>query len=154
MQISIYKQLGPMQISIYKQLGPMPEHRTQFAFKGKREHITKVNMPNIAHPNQHVDIEIPHGLRDRVILPENVKITFNLDSQSIVKTRSIVNNVSRALLKKMVLIFGSKEIDTINNAHIYDTYKYLYLNEKEYEEKLLQGIQSARGLKAHAGEKR
>ena len=34
---------------------------TQFAFKGKREHIAKVNIPNIAYPNQHIEIEIPHG---------------------------------------------------------------------------------------------
>ena len=38
---------------------------------------------------------------------------------------------------------GSKEIDTINKSEIYDTYKDIYLNEKEHEheEKLLQGIQ-------------
>ena len=41
----------------------------------------------------------------------------------------------------------SKEIDTINNSDIYDTYKDLYLSEKDLEEKLLQGIQSAKGLK-------
>ena len=57
----------------------MVEHRAQFAFKGKREYIAKVNMPNIAYPNQHIDIEIPHGLRDHVIIPNAVKITFNLD---------------------------------------------------------------------------
>ena len=34
-------------MSAYGELDPMVEHRTQFAFKGKREHITKVNMPNI-----------------------------------------------------------------------------------------------------------
>ena len=27
----------------------------------------------------------------------------------------------------------SKEVDTINNADIYKTYKYLYLSEKERE---------------------
>ena len=48
----------------------------------------------------------------------------------------------------------SKEIDTINNSDIYDTYKDLYLSEKEREEKLLQGIQSANGLKARVGEKK
>ena len=37
-------------MSGYGELGPMVEHRTQFAFKGKREHIAKVNMPNIANP--------------------------------------------------------------------------------------------------------
>ena len=49
---------------------------------------------------------------------------------------------------KKVLLLGSKEIDTINNSDIYDTYKDLYLSKKEREEKLLQGIQSANGLKA------
>ena len=85
----------------------MVEHRTPFAFKGKREHITKVNMPNIAYPNQHIDIEIPHGSRDHVIVPDTVKITFNLDVESIDKTRSIVNNVGRALMKKKVFMLGS-----------------------------------------------
>ena len=50
-------------------------------------------------------------------------------------------------------MFGSKYIDTIYNSHIYDTYKDLYLSEKELEEKLLQGIQSANGLKARVGAK-
>ena len=48
----------------------------------------------------------------------------------------------------------SKEIDTINNSDIYDTYKDLYPNEKEREEKLLQGIQSANGLKRRLGAKK
>ena len=48
-------------MGIYGELYPMVEHKTQFAFEGKSEHIAKVNMPNILHPNQHIDIEIPHG---------------------------------------------------------------------------------------------
>ena len=56
----------------------MVEHRTQFSFKGKREHIAKTNKLNIAYPNQHSDIEIPHGSRDHVIAPDIAKITFNL----------------------------------------------------------------------------
>ena len=59
-----------------------------------------------------------------------------------------MNNVGRALVKKKALMLGSKEIDTINNSDIYDTYKKLYLREKEREEKLLQGIQPTIGLKA------
>ena len=59
-----------------------------------------------------------------------------------------------AVVKKKVLILGSKDIDTINNSDIYDTYKDLYLNEKERDEKLLQGIQSANGVKARLGAKK
>ena len=51
-------------------------------------------------------------------------------------------------------MLGSKEIDTINNSDIYDTYKDLYLSEKEGEEKLLQGIQAANGLKVQVGAKK
>ena len=62
--------------------------------------------------------------------------------------------MGRALVKKKVLMLGSKDIDTINNSDIYDTYKDLYLSEKEREEKLLQGIQLANGLKARTGVKK
>ena len=91
-------------MSVYGELDPMIEHRTQFAFNGKREHIAKVNMPNKSYPNQHNDIEIPHGSRDHVIISDTVKITFNLDITSTDKTRSVLNNVGRALVKKKVLI--------------------------------------------------
>ena len=115
----------------------MVEHRAQFAFRSKREDIAKYNMPNIAYPNRHIELEILHGLRDHVIMPDTVKITFNINIESTDKTRSIVNNAGRALVKKKVLMLSSKDVDTINNSDIYDTYKDLYLNEKEREEKLL-----------------
>ena len=122
-------------MSIYGQLDPMIELRTQFAFKGKREHIAKVNMANIAYPNQHIDIEMPHGSRDHLIIPDTVKITFNLDITSTGKARSVINNVSRVLVKKKVFMPGSNKIDTINNSNIYDMYKDLALSEKEREKK-------------------
>ena len=141
-------------MSIYGELDPMVEHRTQFSFKGKRENISKVNIPNITYPSQHTDTDIPHGSRDHVIIPDTVKIMFNLDIESTNKARSVVNNVGRALVKKKVLILGSTEIDTFNNSDIYDIYKDLYLSEKEREEKLIQGIQPANGLKARLGAKK
>ena len=85
-------------MSIYGELDPVIEHRTQFAFKGKREHIAKVNMSNIAQPNQHINIDIPHGSRDHEIVPDTVKITFNLDITSADKARSVVSNIGSALV--------------------------------------------------------
>ena len=66
-------------MSAYGELDPMIEHRTQLAFKGKREHMAKANTPNIAYPNQHMNIEIPYGSTDHVILPDTLKMTFNLE---------------------------------------------------------------------------
>ena len=64
------------------ELDLMPEHRTQLAFICKREHIAKVNIPNMAYPNKHIDTEIKHDSKDHVIVPDTVKITFNLDIKS------------------------------------------------------------------------
>ena len=94
------------------------------------------------------------GSRDHVIVPDTIKIMFNLEIESTDKERSVVNNVDRTLIKTKELILGSKEIETVNNSHICDTYKDLYLNKKERKEKLLQGIQSANGLKARLGAKK
>ena len=51
-------------------------------------------------------------------------------------------------------MLGSKDIDTNNNLDFHNTYKDLYIGEKEHDEKLLQGMQSASGLKAWVGAKK
>ena len=117
-------------MNVYGELNPMAEQRIQFAFKGKREHIVTTNTPNLAYPRQHIDIEITHGSKDHVIIPDTLKIAFDFDLESKDKARSIVNNIGRALIKKTLLILGSKEIEMIDNSDIYDTYKDLYLSEK------------------------
>ena len=106
----------------------------------------------MTNTNQHVDFEIPHGSRDLAIVPETVKNMFNLESTD--KTRSIVKNVGRALITKRVLMLDLKETDMIVSSDIYDTYRDLYLSEREHEGKLLKGIQSANGIKASVGVKK
>ena len=140
-------------MSVYGELYSMMKHRTQFAFKGKTEHIAQVNIPNIAYPSQQFDTEIRHGSRDHVIIPDTIKTTFNLDIKSTEMARSVVNNVGRALVKKKVQMLSSKDVDTINDSDICDMYKDLYLSKKEREEKLPQGIQSANGSKERVGAK-
>ena len=88
-------------MSIYGELNPIAEHSIPEAFDGTREHMVKSNAPNMAYPSQHINIEIPKGSRDHVIVPDTLKLTFNLEIESRDKTQCIVNNVGRALVKKM-----------------------------------------------------
>ena len=76
-------------MTFYGELDPMVEDRKLFAFQGKREHISNVDIPNIAYPGQHIDIDIPHGSRDHVIIPNTTKVTFNLDIISTGKAHSV-----------------------------------------------------------------
>ena len=85
----------------------MIEHRIQFVFKG---HIAKVNMPDIAYSSQHIDIEIPHGSRYHVIIPNTVKITFSLEITSTDKAPSAVKKVGRALVKQRCCCLVQKKL--------------------------------------------
>ena len=87
-------------MSIYRELNPMAENRIFNAFNGKREHLVKPNMQNMAYPSQHVDIKIPKDSTDHLIVPDTLKISFNLEIGSTDKTCSVVNNVDRALIKR------------------------------------------------------
>ena len=87
-------------MSIYGELIPIAENRISNVFDGKREHMVKPNTPNMAYASQHIDIEIPYGSGDHVIVPDTLKITFNLEIESTDKTHSVVNNVGRVLVKK------------------------------------------------------
>ena len=78
----------------------MAEHRTRFVFKSKWEHIANVNVQNMAYPNQHINIEILHGSRDLLIVPDKVKNAFNLGIASAEKARSKNINEGWKVLKK------------------------------------------------------
>ena len=69
----------------------------------------------MTYPSQHIDFAITHGSKDHVTVSAAKKIMFNLDIESTDKTRSIVNNAGRELVKKKVLMLGSNDIHTINN---------------------------------------
>ena len=97
-------------MSVYGELDPMVEHRTQFAFKGKREHTVRVIIPNKAYLRQHLKIIIPQVSTDRVIVQQTVKITFDLEIESTDKTCSVVNNFGRTLVKKTCLSLVQKRL--------------------------------------------
>ena len=118
--------------------------KSKISYQGQKKTYSQVKTLNFAYPNRHIDIKIPHGSGYHVILQHTVQITLNLDNESTNKTRSIVNNVGRVLVKKKLLMLGSKEIDTINISDIYDTFKDFYMNEKEHEKNLSWGIESER----------
>ena len=80
-------------MSICEELKSIPDQREQFAFKGKGEHISEVNIPNITYPNQYINIAIPAVSRDHLNVPDTVKIKFNLDIDSIKDLVSVTMKV-------------------------------------------------------------
>ena len=88
----------------------MIEYRTQFVFNGKREHIATANTPNIAYPGQNFNIIIPQGSTDYVIVPDILKIAFDLQLTSTDKARTVVKNVGSILVKINCLSLVKKRL--------------------------------------------
>ena len=132
-----------------------PENRIELGYKGKREHIVTPNVLNIAYPTQTIMVENPRGSSDTTMIRETQELTFNLElTSSKDKTRTVVSNVGRGLLAKKTLTLGSTELETIENCDIFDTYKDLYLTEKQRENMHFQGIQPKNGLDARLDAKK
>lgn len=74
----------------------MQERRKQLVFKCKREHITKVNIPNLVYLNSHVDTELPLDSRNHVTDLDTVKFKFNFHIDSADKNQSTASNQGRA----------------------------------------------------------
>ena len=70
--------------SYQKKIDIKAEHRRQFAFKGERKHVVKVNIPNIAQQSQHINIEILHCCRNHVIVSDTVilRLILTLNQQA------------------------------------------------------------------------
>ena len=77
--------------------------------------MSKVKILSKAYPSQHIDIDIPQGSKNYAIVPDTIKISFYLDIESTEKASSVVSNVSRALVKKKVVLLASMDIDITNN---------------------------------------
>ena len=126
-----------------------PENHVELAYKGKCEHFVMPNVPNQGYPGQTIKLSIPRGSSDTIMVRETQQLTFNLDLESSKdKARSIVTNIGRNLVAKKTLSLGSTELEVIENADIFDTYKDLYLTKKQRENMQMQGIQLENSLKA------
>ena len=132
-----------------------PQNRIELAYKGKREHIVTPNVPNVAYPGQTIMVEIPRGSSDTTMVRETEILTFNLElASSKDKTRTVVPNIGRNIVAKKTLTIGSTELEVVENCDIFDTYKDLYLTEKQRENMHFQGIQPKNGLDARVDAKK
>ena len=74
---------------------------------------------------------IPEHIRQFALKGKREHIAkVHVPNQTKHETRSIVNNEGRALAKKKIKMPKIKEIDTFNNADIYDTCKDIFLSKE------------------------
>ena len=142
------------QENISEYLNPYRFPRMAFGLKANSTLNIITLTPSNANLGETLYIEIPKLSENMVIVPESVFLVFNL-TLSGHENNTVVNNISRSLVKRQRVVFGGESLQDTTNYDLFQTYHDLFLPKEERENMLRQGISSEnmRKLRTNAGDK-
>ena len=110
--------------------------------------------PSNANPGETLYIEIPKLSEDMVIVPGSLFLLFDLTISGH-ENNTVVNNISRNLVKRQRVVFGGETLQDTMNYDLFQTYHDLFLPKEERENMLRHGISSEnmRKLRTNAADK-
>jgi hypothetical protein len=139
-------------------LDPYRTFRTLTSLKdGERQLEVIPNKVTTVDQRQMVTIDFPQLKPDDVIVPGSARVAFDLaltngSSGTADTARTIVNNISRAIITKIVVRMAGYDIYTLDNADLYFCYKDLWwMTDKERTNAAYRGIQNANTAKIRVG---
>ena len=131
-------------------LNPQRTLRKGFALKGLRQHIIKINNPSTIGPGELLTVRFPDLKENQVIIPKTTKLTFNIVLQGTDKTRTLVKNLGRNIIRKLVVKLEGNEIISIDDCDILYSYYDCWKTATERLNSVFQGIVEADGQTENA----
>ena len=137
----------------------LPSHseRVLGAMKAERTVKRITFNPTSANPGETLYVSVPKLANNEVIVPGSLALVFdiNLKVTGAHANNHLVQNVSRALVDKLIVKFASTIIQDTTAYGIYKTFEDLFLSKDERENMLREGIQSNAldKLRSGAGDK-
>ena len=108
-------------------LNPQRSYRKGFALKGPCQHIIKTNNPSTIRPGELLTVRFPDLKENQVIIPGTTKLTFNIILVSTDVNRTLVENLGRNIIRKLIVKLEGNEIISIDDYDIpysyYDCWK-------------------------------
>ena len=117
--------------------------------------LNRITFDRSSHnPGETIRVIIPKLSDDVVIVPGSVKLIFDLNVSGHANN-TVVNNISRNLVKRLKVLFGGETLQDTNRYDLFQTYHDLFLETEDREDRLRQGISSLnmRKLRTEAGDK-
>ena len=121
-------------------LDPQRSYRKGFSLKGNRVHIIKTNNPSTIGPDEVLTIHFPDLKENQVISPTTMKLTFNISLASTDVNRTLVKNLGRNIIRKLVVKLEGNEIISIDDYDILYSYYDCWKTTTERHNAVFQGI--------------
>ena len=103
-------------------LNPQRSYRKGFALKGLHQHIIKTNNPSTIGPGELLTVRFPDLRENQVIIPGTTKLTFNISLAGTDVNRTLVGNLGRNAIRKLIVKLEGNEIISIDDYDVLCSY--------------------------------
>ena len=142
-------------------LNPEPSLKTVKGIKGTRQKVIFTHNPSIIDQKELLTVRFSNLGSDDVIVPGMANLSFNIELTSTADPkRTLVNNIGRAIIKKLAVKFEGNEILSIDGFDVLACYRDMWKTRPEKRDAIRQGIISTDGcmencirLRINAGDK-
>ena len=131
-------------------LNPQRSCRKGFAPKGLHQHIIKTNNPSTIGPDELLTVRFPDLKENQVIIPSTTKLTFNITLVGSDVYRTLVGNLGRNIIRKLVVKEEGNEIISTDDYDVLYSYYDCWKTTTERLSTVFQGIVEADGQTENA----
>ena len=130
-------------MEVGNKLNPQRSYRKGFALKGLCQHIIKTNNPSTIGPGELLTVRFPDLKENQVIIPSTTKLTFNITLAGTDVNRTLVKNLGRNIIRKLVVKLEGNEIISIDDYDVLFSYIDSWKTATERRNAVFQGIVDA-----------
>ena len=131
-------------------LNPQRSYRKCFALKGFHQHIIKTNNPSTIGPGELLTVRFPDLKENQVIIPGTTKLTFNITLAGTDVNRTLVENLGKNIVRKLVVKLEGNEIISIDDYDVLYSYYDCWKTATERRNAIFQGIVETDGQTENA----
>ena len=131
-------------------LNPQKSYRKGFSLKGLRQHIIKTNNPSTIGPGELLTVRFADLKENQVIIPGTTKLTFNITLAGKDVNRTLVGNLGRNIIRKLVVKLEGNEIISIYDYDILYSYYDCWKSTTERHNAVFQSIVETDGQTENA----
>ena len=121
-------------------LNPQRSYRKGFALKGLCQHIIKTNNPSTIGLDELLTVHFPDLKENQVIIPSTTRLTFNIFLAGTDLNKTLVENLGRCIIRKLVVKLEGNEIISIDHYDILYSYYDCWKTTTERRNAVFQGI--------------
>ena len=126
-------------------LNPQRYFRKGFALKGIRQYIIKTD-----NANELLTVRFPYLKENQVIIPGTTKLTFSISLSGTDANKTLVKNLRKNIIRKLVLKLQGNEIISTDDFDIFYLYYDCWKSTTERRNTVFQGIVEVSGQTENA----